>query len=227
VVAEGGDAEADVLFEGDAQLFGAFADVVAVDAFGEGFVFETAFDGIHFQIEDAFRGANVGAGGEKAGKFVAGEEGVLEGGLAGHVAIVGVREDGADNFLGVALLAKDFSAFGGMLFVGGVRFVGPTLIVKVVEQSGDAPELFVGAVLAGVSSDASLNGQHVLAETFGWRVLAQELPGVFACRHGLDSPSERISLPYVGGGFTTERTEFREKRGSGPKIGGAFGRLLG
>src|SRR6266849_11024425 len=58
VFAEGGDAEGDVLFEGDAQLFGAFADVFAADAFGEGLVFHAAFDGIHFQIEDAFRGAN-------------------------------------------------------------------------------------------------------------------------------------------------------------------------
>jgi hypothetical protein len=42
-----------VLFEGDAELFGSFADVFAAYAFGEGFVFQAAFDGIHFQIEDA------------------------------------------------------------------------------------------------------------------------------------------------------------------------------
>ena len=50
-----GDAEGDVLFEWDAQFFGAFADVVAACAFGEGLVFHAAFDGIHFQVEDAFR----------------------------------------------------------------------------------------------------------------------------------------------------------------------------
>src|SRR5258708_26728333 len=83
VLAHRGDAEGNVLFQGDAELFGAFADVVAADAFGKGLVFQAAFHGIHFQIEDAFRGADIGAGGEEAGQFVAGEEGVLERGLAG------------------------------------------------------------------------------------------------------------------------------------------------
>src|SRR6266446_1297389 len=78
VFAKGGDAEGDVLFEGDAQLVGAFADVFAAYAFGEGLVFHAALHRIHFQIEDAFGGANVGTGGEKAGQFVAGEEDVLK-----------------------------------------------------------------------------------------------------------------------------------------------------
>jgi hypothetical protein len=30
----------------------------------------------------------------------------------------------------------------------------------------------------------------VLAEALGLRVFAQELPGVFACGHGLESPSK-------------------------------------
>src|SRR5712671_7594738 len=64
VLTHRGDAEGNVLFQGDAELFGAFSDVIAVDAFGEGFVFHAAFHGIHFQIEDALRGANIGAGGE-------------------------------------------------------------------------------------------------------------------------------------------------------------------
>ncbi len=145
---------------------------------------------IHFQIEDALRGANVGASGEKAGQLVAGEEGVLERGLAGDVAVVCVGEDGADDFLGVALLAKDFGAFGGVLFVRSVRFVGPALVVEVVEQSGDAPEFLVRAVLAGIGADAGFHGQHVLAEALGLRVFAQELPGVFACGHGFGSPSK-------------------------------------
>jgi hypothetical protein len=155
--AEGGDAEGDMVFERDAQLFGAFADVVAADAFGEGLVFHAAFDGIHFQVEDALRRANVGAGGEKAGQFVAGEEGVLEGRLARHVAIVGVGEDGADDFLGIALLAKDSGAFGGVLFVRGVGFVGPALVVEVVQKGGESPKVFIGALLAGVGADAGFD----------------------------------------------------------------------
>jgi hypothetical protein len=67
ILAHGCDAEGDVLFERDAEFFGAFADVVAVDATGEGFVFQALFHGVGFQVENAFRWANVGAGGEEAG----------------------------------------------------------------------------------------------------------------------------------------------------------------
>jgi hypothetical protein len=49
-----GDTEADVFFERDAEFFSAFADVVAADTFGEGFVFEAALHGVDFKIEDAF-----------------------------------------------------------------------------------------------------------------------------------------------------------------------------
>ena len=39
VFAHRGDAEGNVLFERDAEFFGAFADIVARDSAGEGFVF--------------------------------------------------------------------------------------------------------------------------------------------------------------------------------------------
>ena len=51
--AESRDAKGDVFFERDAKLFGAFADVLAADAFGEGFIFQPALHGVHFEIEDA------------------------------------------------------------------------------------------------------------------------------------------------------------------------------
>src|ERR1700687_2506415 len=156
--AKGGDAEGDMLFERGAPLFASFADVVAADAFGEGLVFQSAFDGVHFQIEDALRGADVGAGGEKSGQFVACEEGVLEWRSARHVAVVGVRENGADDFLGVALLAKNLGAFGGVLFVRGVGLVGPAFVRAIVQEGREPPELFIGAVLASVGADAGFYG---------------------------------------------------------------------
>jgi hypothetical protein len=45
VFAHGGDAERDMVFHGDAQFCGAVADIVAVDAAGEGFVPEFLFYG--------------------------------------------------------------------------------------------------------------------------------------------------------------------------------------
>src|SRR5260370_2437257 len=100
-------------------------------------------------MEDGFRGANVGAGGEKAGEFVAGEEGVLGRGLTGHVAIVGVGENGADDLLRVAVLAKNPGAFGGVLFVRGMGFVGPALVIEGVAGGGESPKLVIGAGLRG------------------------------------------------------------------------------
>ena len=54
VGAHGFEAEFDVIFERDAEFFGAFADVVARDAAGECFVLHALFHGIDFQIQNAF-----------------------------------------------------------------------------------------------------------------------------------------------------------------------------
>jgi hypothetical protein len=94
-----------------------------------------------------------------------------------------VREDGADDFLGVAALAEDFCAFGGMLLVGRVFAVRPALVVEVMQQRRDAPELFVSAGFAGVGADAGFDGEHVFAQAFGSGVFAEKFPGVIACRH--------------------------------------------
>src|SRR4029077_11267775 len=50
------------------------------------------------------------------------------------------------------------------------------------QQGREPPEFFVGTGFAGVSTDASFDGQHVLAQRFGLRVFADKIPGVFAGR---------------------------------------------
>ncbi len=70
-----------------------------------------------------------------------------------------------------------------MLAIGGVVGVGPALIVEVVEERGQAPGVFVGSILAGVSADTRFDGEHVLAEAFGLGEFADDLPGVFARGH--------------------------------------------
>ena len=54
--------------------------------------------------------------------------------MARDAGIIGVRKDGADDFVRVAALAEYFRAFRGMLRVGGVCVVGPALVIKIVEQ---------------------------------------------------------------------------------------------
>ena len=62
MLAHSGDAEGDVVVEGEGEFGGAFLDVVAADVAGEGFVLEAFFDGGGFEVEDAFGGADVGTG---------------------------------------------------------------------------------------------------------------------------------------------------------------------
>jgi hypothetical protein len=183
VLAEGLDAEGDVVVEGKVEFGSALDDVFAGDAAGEGFVFHAFFYGTGFEIEDGFGGADKGAGDEEAGEFVAGEEGVFEGSLARRVAIAGMGEDGADDFFGVAVFAEDLGAFGGVLAVGGVVGVGPALVVEVMENGGEAPGIFVGAVFAGIGAHAGFDGEHVFAEGFGLGEFADKFPGVVAGGH--------------------------------------------
>jgi hypothetical protein len=181
--AHGGDAEGDVVVERNVEFLGALNHIIAADTAGEGFVFHAPFDGTNFEVEDAFGGTNVGAGGEEASQFVASEEGVLELGFARDARVIGVGKDGANQFRGIAVFAQDFGAFGGMLAVGGVVIVGPALVVEIVEERGEAPEVFVGTEFAGVIANARFDSEHVLAERVGLGVLAEKVPGVVASRH--------------------------------------------
>ncbi len=71
-----------------------------------------------------------------------------------------------------------------MFGVGGVGVVRVALVVEIVEQGGEAPELFVVAEFAGVGANAGFHGEHVFAEGFGLRVFADELPGFVAGGEG-------------------------------------------
>ena len=73
MLAHGGDAECDVLLDGNCQFFRAFADVVAIHAAREGFVLEFALYRIGFDFEDTFAGFDQCASGEEAGQFIAGK----------------------------------------------------------------------------------------------------------------------------------------------------------
>jgi hypothetical protein len=58
--------------------------------------------------------------------------------------------------------------------------VGPTFVVKIVQQSGEAPELFASARFTSIGADASFYGQHMFAQRFRLRVFADKVPGVSA-----------------------------------------------
>ena len=70
---------------------------------------------------------------------------MLKCGFARDVGVIRMRENRANDLLGVALRAQDFCAFGGMPLIGEVLLIGPAFVVEVVEQRSDAPKLLVGA----------------------------------------------------------------------------------
>ncbi len=70
-----------------------------------------------------------------------------------------------------------------MLAVRRMLGVGPALVIEVVEERGEAPGIFISALLPGVGPHASFDGQHVFSEAFGLGEFANDFPGVFARGH--------------------------------------------
>jgi hypothetical protein len=92
-----------------------------------------------------------------------------------------VAGHGLDELVGVAAPAELFERHPR---VPGVE-VRVTLVVEVVEQPRDAPELLVLSLLARVEPHRGLHAEGVLAERVGLGPLAEEPPSLFALdRHG-------------------------------------------
>ena len=80
--------------------------------------------------------------------------------------------------------------------VAGLR-VGMALVVEVVQQPGDAPELLVGAELAGVGAHRGLDGEAVAAQRLRLAPTRQQGPGLVARKgrgHGC-CLAERLARP--------------------------------
>src|SRR5690242_7636098 len=86
-------------------------------------------------------------------------------------------EHGHDHLLRVALLAEDRRAVLGMLVERGVD-----LVVEVVQQRGDPPELLVLAEAGGVRRGRGLDRERVPQERLALRVPGEGLPGLLARR---------------------------------------------
>src|SRR5208282_3568350 len=107
-LAHRGNAKTDVLFEGNAEFFRAFADVFAAHSFCEGFVFEPALHGVHFEIENALGRADVRTCREKSGELVACEKRVFEWRLPRDSGIISMRKNGANDLFGITAFAQNF-----------------------------------------------------------------------------------------------------------------------
>ena len=152
---QGGDDVRDVLVELEPEQLGTGVDLVAVDAGGEGRLLQLLLDRLRLEALEPGR-PHEPAGVDEPGELVAGEERLLQQRLARDLEVLGMREHGQDQHLGVALLAEDRRAVLRMLVERGVD-----LVVEVVEERRAAPQLLVLAEVAGVPAGRRLHGQRV------------------------------------------------------------------
>jgi hypothetical protein len=112
---------------------------------------------------------------DEPGELVAGEERLLEGSVPRHGEVLCVGEDRFDQLLGIALVTQKRSTVLRVLVEGRVH-----LVVEVVEERGDAPELLVLVEAPGVPADGGLDGEGVAPERLALRVLREGFPGLLA-----------------------------------------------
>src|SRR6185436_4196456 len=96
----------DVLVELEAEELGPGVHLVPMHARREGRLLELLADGLRLEPVEA-RWAHQAARMDEPGKLVAGEERLLELGLARQLEVLRVREHRADHDLRVALLTED------------------------------------------------------------------------------------------------------------------------
>ena len=127
----------DVLVELQLEQLRAFVDVVPRDARRERRLLQLLLDRLRLEPFEAGR-PDEAARMNEAGELVAREERLLERRVAREREVVRVRQHGVDHDLRIALLAQDRRAVLRMLVERRVD-----LVVEVVEQRRDAPELLV------------------------------------------------------------------------------------
>src|ERR1700722_1148580 len=97
-----------------------------------------------------------------------------------------MAENCVDHFFGVAAFAENFGTFVGMFLGRVLGGVGPAFVIEIMEQTGEGPEVFLGAKFTSVRASAGLHRQSVLAKAFALSVFAEKLPGVVAVGHDLN-----------------------------------------
>jgi hypothetical protein len=163
-----------VLVEVEPELLGARVHLVAVDAGGEGRLLQLLLDGLGLEAVQPRRSDEPDRV-DEAGELVAREQRLLERRVARHREMFRVRQHGLDDLVRVSLLAQDRRAVLRMPVERRVH-----LVVEVVEQRDDAPELLVLAELPRVEAHRRFDGERVAKERLALGVARQRVPGTVA-----------------------------------------------
>src|SRR4051794_13942635 len=131
----------DVVVEVDAELLRALVDVLAVDPRRERGLLQLLAHRLGLEALET-RGADERARVHEARELVAREERLLQRRVARQAEVLGMGEHGLDDLVRVALLAQDRRPVLRVLLERRMH-----LVVEVVEECGDAPQLLVTAEL--------------------------------------------------------------------------------
>src|ERR1039457_48011 len=163
----GFDAERNILFEVHAEIGGSSDDVFPMYAAGKGFVLHFFPDRLGLDFGERFSRLDQRAGGEKSGEFIARKKRFFQGGDARDSRVLGMRQDGAPHFFGVAAFFQNPRSFVGMFLGAGIF-----LVIEVMEKADHAPQFLVASALAGIGAHASLYRERMFSKTLRLRELS-------------------------------------------------------
>src|ERR1700722_43065 len=77
--------------------------------------------------------------------------------------------------------------------------VWPPLVIEIVHQRGNSPEVFVRAEFARIRSNARFHREHMFAQTFRTCIFTKQFPGIFTRGHShlsqkLNSIQKNLSM---------------------------------
>ena len=178
------DHELDMAVEIYSQLLRAEHDVVAVHTARECLVLHFLSHGARVNLVQTFRWPNECRGRDETGELVDREQCLGHCRLATYATVRRVSEYRLKNVVGPAALAQNADAMRWVFFGGGMRGIGESLVVEVVDQTGESPAVGVLAEFFGVCPHGGLDGQHMLTQRFARRVLVHERQCVGARGNG-------------------------------------------
>ena len=144
-----------------------------MDTPGEGLVLELFFDRRYLHVRHRLARPDQRHGGDEADQLVDGVKDLLHGGRPRGVGVVGMGKDPVPDFFVPAALLQDRGTPDGVL-----ADLGEPLVVVVMEEPGDPPDLRVAVVAAGVGAHRRLDAQAVLDQLGILGELIEDRPGV-------------------------------------------------